>query len=194
MAGKNVEDELGTVDDTPLKDLFNVALLRRAEIVIEEKNVGVGGSDRARDFLELTRTNQGRRVGTVPSLQNLADHGRPRALGQGAQLRQRLVSIELGDSGLAVGLWRSGLHCSRLAGHGGLCRDRSLSCDASARTNIHANQKGALAFRFFAVDFLPQRHTPGSTPRTARFLAVRTSQTENPLSFGARSARGTHRA
>src|SRR5580692_914808 len=63
MAGKNVEDELGTVDDTPLNDLFNVALLRRAEIVIEEKNVGVRRSDRARDFLELTRTNQGRRSG-----------------------------------------------------------------------------------------------------------------------------------
>ena len=32
---KNVEDELRTVNHPPLDDLFNIALLRRAEIVIE---------------------------------------------------------------------------------------------------------------------------------------------------------------
>src|SRR5215469_8759154 len=41
MSRKNVEDELRAVDDTPLNQLFNIALLRGTEIVIKKKNIGV---------------------------------------------------------------------------------------------------------------------------------------------------------
>jgi len=38
---KNIEDQLRAVNDTPLNHLLNIALLRRTEIVIEKKNIGV---------------------------------------------------------------------------------------------------------------------------------------------------------
>ena len=106
MPRKNVEDELRAVDHPPLDDLFNVALLRRTEIVIEEKNVGIDRSGRARNFLQLARANQRRRIGPVAPLQNLANHLGPGAFRQRAQFGQRLVGIELGNAGLAVGLRR----------------------------------------------------------------------------------------
>jgi hypothetical protein len=37
VAGKNVEDELGSVDHPKLDDFFNIALLRGTEVVIEKK-------------------------------------------------------------------------------------------------------------------------------------------------------------
>ncbi len=101
---KNVENELGAVDHPPLDDFFNIALLRGAEIVIEKKNVGIGRSGRARDFFELARADQGCRIGPVAPLQNLADYFCAGTLGQRAQLRERLVGIELRNAGLAVGL------------------------------------------------------------------------------------------
>ena len=102
MPRKNIEDELRAVDHPPLNNLFNVALLRRTEIVIEEKNVGIHRSRRARDFLELAGANQGRRIGPIAPLQNLAHHLRPGTLGQRAQFGQRFVRVEFRNAGLAV--------------------------------------------------------------------------------------------
>ena len=82
-------------------DFLDIALLRRTEIVIEQKNVSVRRGCGARNFFELARANQRRRIGPVAPLQDLADHFCARALGQRAQLRERFVGIELGNAGLA---------------------------------------------------------------------------------------------
>ena len=54
---EDIKDELRTVDDTPLNYFFNVALLRRAEIVVEQKHVSIDRRGGARDFLELASPN-----------------------------------------------------------------------------------------------------------------------------------------
>jgi hypothetical protein len=53
MSRKDIQDKLCAVDHPPLYDSFDVALLRRAEIVIEKKNVGIYGRSRAGDLFEL---------------------------------------------------------------------------------------------------------------------------------------------
>ena len=53
VARENVEDELGAVDHSPLDYFFNIALLRRAEVVIKQNHVGVGRSGCAGDLFEL---------------------------------------------------------------------------------------------------------------------------------------------
>ncbi len=94
MPRKNVEDELRAVDHAPLNDFFNIALLRRTEIVIEEQHVGVDRGSRASNFFQLARANQRRRIGPVAPLQNLADHLRPGAFRQCTQFGQRFVGVE----------------------------------------------------------------------------------------------------
>src|SRR5438270_4323197 len=41
VAGKDVEDQLGAIDDAGLHDLLDVALLRRREVVVKEDKVGL---------------------------------------------------------------------------------------------------------------------------------------------------------
>jgi hypothetical protein len=54
---KDVENELRAVDHPPLNDLFDVALLRWTEIVIEQQHIGIDGSGCARNFLKLAGTH-----------------------------------------------------------------------------------------------------------------------------------------
>jgi hypothetical protein len=81
VARKNVEDQLGAIDDSPLDDLFNIALLGRAEIVVEQENVGIHRGCRAGDFFKFARADQGRWIGPVASLQDLAHNVGPGTLG-----------------------------------------------------------------------------------------------------------------
>jgi len=88
MPRKNVEDKLRAVNHPPLNDLFDIALLGWTQVVIEQENIGIHRSGRARDFLELARADQGRRIGPVAPLENFADDLRPGALRQRPQFRQ----------------------------------------------------------------------------------------------------------
>ena len=92
---KNVEDQLRAVDHPPLHNLFDIALLRSAEIVIEKKQVGIHRRGRARNFLELARADQSCGIGPVAPLQNFADNLRARAPRQRAQFRQRFFRVKL---------------------------------------------------------------------------------------------------
>jgi len=53
---KDVEDKLRAIDYPALNNLFDVALLGWAEIVIEQEHIGIDGSGRARNFLKLAGT------------------------------------------------------------------------------------------------------------------------------------------
>ena len=102
VARKNVEDELRAIDHAPLNDLFDIALLGWAEIVIEQKNIGIHGGGGAGDLFQLACADQGRRIRPVAPLQDLADNFGPGTLCQRTQFRQRFVGVELGNARLAV--------------------------------------------------------------------------------------------
>jgi len=53
VAGKNVEDELGAVENPAGQCSFKVAQLRGREVVIEENEIGVGGGGDGGDILDF---------------------------------------------------------------------------------------------------------------------------------------------
>jgi hypothetical protein len=92
---KNVEDQLGTVDHSPVNDLFDVALLRSRQVVIKEKKVGIHRSGRAGNLLQFARADQRSRIRPVTPLQDFADNFRPRAPSQRPQFRHRFFCVKL---------------------------------------------------------------------------------------------------
>ena len=81
---------------------LDVALLRWREIVIEENQVGIGGSGRAGDLLQLAAADQRGRIGPVAPLQNFADDFGACAGRQRAQLVQRFFRAEFRNRGALV--------------------------------------------------------------------------------------------
>lgn len=181
MAGKNIEDQLGSVNHPALDDFFYIALLGRTEIVIKQQNVGVHRRGRTRDLFQLARANQRGRIRPITALQNFSHDLGAGAFGQRAQFRQRFVCIKFGDAGLAIGSRRArrailpgGLRCAdalgRIARRCCLGRNTALCAPAA---HIQTYQECALALRF------PRSgDTPTGTRCVAGFLAVRASQTE----------------
>jgi hypothetical protein len=72
-------------------------LLRGAEVVIEQEDVGVARCGGPGDLLKLTRTDQRCRIDPVAPLQDFSDYFGSGAFGQSAQLGERLGGIELGN-------------------------------------------------------------------------------------------------
>jgi len=81
MLRKDIEDQLRSIDHSPLNNFFDIALLRRAKVMIKEQDIGVNRSSRSGNFLELARTDQRCGIGTIAPLQDFADHLCARALG-----------------------------------------------------------------------------------------------------------------
>jgi hypothetical protein len=84
MARKDVEDELRSVDHPALDDLFNIALLRRTEVVIEKKDIRIDGRCGTSDLLEFSSTYERRGIGPIPMLQNFSNDLCARAFGERA--------------------------------------------------------------------------------------------------------------
>ena len=59
VTGKNVEDELGAIEDATGQRSFKVAQLRGREVVIEENEIGVGGSGDGCDLLDFAGADEG---------------------------------------------------------------------------------------------------------------------------------------
>ena len=66
VSRKDIENQLCPIDDSSLNDLFDVALLRRTEIVIEEKDVGIDRCSSTGDLFQF------------PAPTNVAGSGRSR--------------------------------------------------------------------------------------------------------------------
>jgi hypothetical protein len=62
---EDVEDQAGAVDHAPLQRLLQVALLDRAERVVDQHQVGAGGVAGGLHFLQLAAADQGGRVRAV---------------------------------------------------------------------------------------------------------------------------------
>jgi hypothetical protein len=95
MFGKNVEDQLGAVDDARVYKFFDVALLGGREVVIEQEQIGRDRSAGTGNFFQLPASDQRRRVWAVAVLKKFTDYFRARADGQRTQLVERLFSAEL---------------------------------------------------------------------------------------------------
>ena len=192
VARKNVEDQLGAIDDSSLDDLFNIALLGRTEIVVEQENVGIHGGCGAGYFFKFACADQGRWIWPVASLQDLAHNIGPGTLRKSTQLCQGLVGIELGNARFGGRLGGTpGNRCGFACG-GRLSCDNALHAGSSTGTDVESYQERALAFCSVTNDLGSEGHTPAGTRPAARFLGMRTYQSGNALSFGARSAGRRH--
>ena len=79
VAGKDVEDELGAIEDAARQSGFKVAQLRGREVVIEENEVGVGGSGDGGDLLDFAGADERGGIGARAALDELRRRlGRPR--------------------------------------------------------------------------------------------------------------------
>jgi hypothetical protein len=63
VARKNIENQLRAIDDARVDHAFNVALLRRREIVIEQNHIRGNRGCRARNFFQLALADQRGRIG-----------------------------------------------------------------------------------------------------------------------------------
>jgi len=83
---KNVQNELGAVDDLGVDGLFEVALLGGREVVVEDHHVGAAGCDGGRDLIDFAMADEGGGVRSRARLkQSFGDLG-PGAGGQFGQL------------------------------------------------------------------------------------------------------------
>ena len=76
--------------------LLEVARLGRAQVVVEDDDVGLVGLDELLELVDLARADVGGDVDLLPLLQHLADHVQAGRLGQAADLVQRIVGRRVG--------------------------------------------------------------------------------------------------
>ena len=76
MAREDIENELRTVDDVAGKPGFDVAELRRREIVVEQDKRGVGGSDDLDDFVEFALAHEAEGIRSLATLDKSGGNGR----------------------------------------------------------------------------------------------------------------------
>jgi hypothetical protein len=94
MAGKNVENKLGAVDDPDWQGLFKVSELGGAEVVIEQDKGGLCRFRNGRDLFDLAFADQRGRIRFGPSLQDFGDHLGPRAGNQLAKFREGRAAVD----------------------------------------------------------------------------------------------------
>src|SRR5690606_6076479 len=83
---KDVEDQLGPVDDLHLEDALEIAALGWAELIVKDDEVGSFRADELPELLELARPQVFPRVGPAASLGQAAHHLGPGAFGQALKL------------------------------------------------------------------------------------------------------------
>ena len=101
MTGKDIEDELGAVEDAAGESGLEVAELGGREVVIEENEIGFGGSRDAGDLLNLAGANERGRIGLWPALHNLGGDLAASAQEQLAKFGERLIGVEVWDTARA---------------------------------------------------------------------------------------------
>jgi hypothetical protein len=74
MLGKDVEDELGAIDDAQLQLVLEPTLLTGIEVVVDDQRLGIRPGHRFLQLRELALADVGARVGSRPPLQELP-HG-----------------------------------------------------------------------------------------------------------------------
>jgi len=80
--GKDVENQLAPIDNADLESGLEIALLRRAKILIKDHQVRLETQEALADLLHLPASDQSRRASPLQVLSEYADHERPGAPGQ----------------------------------------------------------------------------------------------------------------
>ena len=93
MAGENIQDELGAVDDPAGQRVLQVAQLGWAQIVVDDGNICLRRSRDPGDLFHFAAAHERRRVGFGTMLHNLGRNAGPGADDQLAELRKARVLV-----------------------------------------------------------------------------------------------------
>jgi hypothetical protein len=96
VAGEDVKDELGAVDDVAGETGFDVAELRGRQVVVEEDERGVGGGDDRNDLFELALADEAGGIGLLAALDESGGDGGTGGSGEFLELRTAGVEVEGG--------------------------------------------------------------------------------------------------
>jgi len=116
VAGEDVQDELGAVDDVAGEARLDVAELRGGEVVVEEDQRGVGAGDDGDDLVELALADEAGWIGLLAALDERRGDGRASGTGE---------FLELGAGGGEVDGWGF-VVCGVFAGNDGGCGAREM--------------------------------------------------------------------
>ena len=188
---KNIEDQLRAVDDPPLNDLFDIALLRRTEIVIEEQNVGVDRRRCTGNFFQLAGAHQRRRIGPIASLKNFSDDYRAQRFPPRYAIQPETLPRRIPECWAARWISRTvpaAKRCAAAASRAArsLRGDGALRADASPRAHVEPYQE-----RAFALGIVPRSqrflvaHECACAHAVAGLLARELRKPKTPLSFSA---------
>ena len=92
---EDVEDELRAIDDLAPHRLLEVAQLRRAQLVVEDDDVGAELVARRGQRLHLAAAEKGRGIRLRPILQHAEDDRRAGGRCEAGELVERMFGIEL---------------------------------------------------------------------------------------------------
>ena len=81
--GEDVQDQAGTVDHPAFEEALQVAFLHRAELVVDQDQVGAGGLGGGLHFIQLAAADQGGRIRAIDAG---ADRGRNAGPGRTRQI------------------------------------------------------------------------------------------------------------
>lgn len=101
MLGKNIEDQLGTIDDAHLRKTGNGAGLTARQILIEDNQVGTALQGRDDQFLEFALSHNEAGMDVGPALDDLVEYLDPGGFGQLLQLDEgflRFCTVPGGDA------------------------------------------------------------------------------------------------
>ncbi len=73
--GENIEDQLAAIDDAHFERRFQIALLRRRQVFVDDDEVGVAFLQGLLNFVDLAAADQSRRRDVFHLLAVLFDHG-----------------------------------------------------------------------------------------------------------------------
>ncbi len=97
--GEDIQDQAGTVDHPALQEPFQVALLARAQRMVDEDQVGTAGVGRSLDLVQLAAADQGRRIRSVQARSDRRGDAGPSRAGQITEFFQHIV-FQLAEMGL----------------------------------------------------------------------------------------------
>ena len=73
--GENIQDQLAAIDDAHFERRFQIALLRRRQVFVDDDEVGVAFLQGLLNFVDLAAANQSRRRDVFHLLAVLFEHG-----------------------------------------------------------------------------------------------------------------------
>jgi hypothetical protein len=145
--GEDVEDEARAVGHWHAEMALQVALLRRAESLVEDHAMGTGGGHQRLDLVGLATAHKKRRIGRAPP-RGHARHDRV-----AGRLRQQRQFVERGVEGVAraeVHAYQHGACHPRGRFDDGCWAARAAHADGQVQGGVQACSPGSLAWKFTA--------------------------------------------